>query len=68
MGSLFGGTPKAKVAPPAPAPEPPPPTPLPDAGDLILKARKRRAAAGQVQKSGMQSTILSDSGSEMLGG
>lgn len=68
MGALFAKTPKANVPPPAPAPEPPPPTPLPDMGDLTMKARKRRAAAGQVQRSGLQSTILSDGGSELLGG
>lgn len=67
MTGLFGGKPKAPAPPPA-IPELPPVTPLVDPEDVQLKARKRRASAMQRNRSGRQSTILSDRGGDRLGG
>ncbi len=68
MASIFS-KPKAPppiVIPPAITEPLPPPAPLPDPEDVTLRARKRRAAAARGgQRSGRQSTILSDA--ETLG-
>jgi hypothetical protein len=56
MGSLFSSPPKPKPPPP-----PPPPTEMPDPGDAQKKARKRRSAAIQGRdRSGADSTLLSE--------
>lgn len=62
MGSLFS-KPKTPKLPPIP-----PVTPLPDPGDEQLKARKRRGAAVTGRnRSGRQSTMLSDRAGDTLG-
>lgn len=61
MGSLFKGPPKPVVTPPAVMPTP---------DDEAVKAAKKRKTAASMQRSGRQSTILtdySDSGSDKLG-
>ncbi len=55
MGKLFGGgAPK-----PQPLPPPPPPTPMVD--EEAIKRAKKLAIATSQQRSGRQSTILSES-------
>ena len=61
MFSSGGGGTIAAPEPPAAPPAPPPPAAQPDPGDPVFQARKRRAAAGRVARSGRLSTILSDS-------
>lgn len=48
----------AAAAPPAPAPVVTAPTPMPLPDDAAVAAAKRRSIAGQMQRSGRQSTIL----------
>lgn len=58
MGGLFGGAPKA----PEPPPPPPPPAPMPDIDDEQVARARRRKLTAQQNRSGRQSTILSDVG------
>ena len=64
LGSIFMGPDVPDM--PDPPPEPEPPAPLVDPEDEVLKQKKRRAAA-QRYRSGVASTVLSDSAKETLG-
>lgn len=57
FGGLFGGNDKP-AAPAAPVLEAPTPMPLPD--DEAVAAAKRRSIAAQMQRSGRQSTLLTN--------
>ena len=62
---IFGGG-EAKAPAPIPIPEPPPATPMVDEAAILRKKKKQISAAST--RSGRQSTILSDLGSnETLG-
>lgn len=64
--SIFGGGEKAQAPAPLPIPAPPPATPMVDEATILRKKKKQIAAAST--RSGRQSTILSDLGSnETLG-
>ena len=64
---LFGGSDTPQVIAPPPV-IPPPAMPLPD--DAAAKRARRKSLAGQLQRSGRQSTILSDAvtDTQTLGG
>lgn len=53
---LFGGADEPVPAPAAPVLKPVTPMPLPD--EDAIKRAKRRSIAGQMQRSGRQSTLL----------
>ena len=64
--SIFGGGEKAQAPAPVPVPVPPPATPMVDESAILRKKKKQLAATAT--RSGRQSTILSDLGSnETLG-
>ena len=65
IGSMFSSD-KGSSAPPPPAASEP--TVMPTADDAAVKNAKRKSIAAQVARRGRASTILSDSGSETLGG
>lgn len=59
-------SPSVKV--PEPPPPPPPPAPMPDPEDTLVKRRSQRRAA-MTQRTGRQSTLLSEQpGEQTLGG
>lgn len=64
IGSIFSKDKESTPAPPAPSE----PTVMPTADDAAVKNAKRKSIAAQVARRGRASTILSDSGSETLGG
>lgn len=66
IGKMFSSDEKTPEAPAAPAPSEP--TVMPTADDAAVKTAKRKSIAAQVARRGRASTILSDSGSETLGG
>ena len=65
VSGVLGGL-KPPKTPDAPVVEPPPVMPVPD--DEAMKKARRRSITQQLSRRGRQSTILSDSSSDALGG
>lgn len=65
LGSAFGIVEEPEAATPAPTPAPV--TPMPEPDDAAVKKARRRSLVAQRQRSGRQSTILSDDTSDTLG-